>query len=102
MTRKLINVDRKYLNSKILILMTKFSRKLHRIDGTVLRLQDDNILEQIMHHCNHTDNSELHTIYTELRLEILNSISGNYSDDSMIKFSSVSGKNSSSQNKPLA
>ena len=96
MIRKLINVDRKYLNPKIIILMTKFARKLHSIDGTILRLQDDNVIEKITHYCDHTDNIELHTIYTQLRLEILNVINGNQLDDSALKFANTL------ENEPLA
>ena len=86
MIRKLINVDRKYLSPKILILMAKFSRRLYRVDGTVLRLQDNNIIEQITYHCDYASDIELHTIYTQLRLEILNVINGNQLDDSALKF----------------
>ena len=86
MTTDIRKIKRQHLNAKCLILMAKFARTLHRVDGTALRLQDSNIIEQIAHHCDHSDNSELHTIYTHLRLEILKVVCRSPNGNSLISF----------------
>ena len=59
-----------HLNTKCLIQVSKFARILHRINGTVLKLQDKNIVQQVVHQSHINDNHDLQTIYESLMSEI--------------------------------
>ncbi len=80
------------ITPKCLIQISKFARAIYNINGTVLKLQDNDILEQITQHCSNTDNHELHTIYTELQLEIMNIVCDSKLDDSLLKTSAEPNK----------
>jgi len=59
-----------HLNTKCLIQISKFARALHRYNGTVLKLQDKNIVQEVMYHSLVHDNTELTMIYNILKSEI--------------------------------
>ena len=63
-------VKLEHLNTKCLIQISKFARALHRYNGTVLKLQDKNIVREIMYHSLVHDDAELNTIYNALKLEL--------------------------------
>ena len=75
------------LNAKCLIQISKFARALYRLNGTILRLQDTNIIDQITYHCEHNNDTELQGIYAQLRLEIIDIVCDLQLEKSLLKFS---------------
>ena len=66
-----------HLNTKCLIQISKFARALHLLNGTILKLQDENIVAKVMHHNQINNNRELNKIFnllaSELEASIVNS-----------------------------
>ena len=63
-----------HLNTRCLIHISKFARALHRHNGTVIKLQDKNLMQEIVHHAKQNDNIELRTIFSLLMAEVKNLI----------------------------
>ena len=84
---KTSDIEFDQLNAKCLIQISKFARVLYRLNGTILRLQESNIMEQITYHYEHNDNAELHNIYMQLRLEIIDIVCDLQLENSLMKFS---------------
>jgi len=68
---QLDSISHKQLNAKCLVQISNFARTLYQFDGSILKLKDENIIEQIANISNNTSNIELKAIYTQLQLEIL-------------------------------
>jgi len=65
------NISSKQLSAKCIIQISKFARALYQINGSVLNVKDDKIIEKIALISNKLVNKKLQTIYTQIQLEIL-------------------------------
>ncbi len=59
------------LNPECVLLINRFIRALKAHDGTVLKIQEKDILMQISEQARRTDNDELAVMYKELKEKIL-------------------------------
>ena len=62
------------LNAKCLIHISKFARAIYQINGSILKLKNNDIIEQITKIAANETNAKLLAIYTQLELEIFNVI----------------------------
>jgi len=82
------DIKLEHLNTKCLIQISKFARQLHRINGTVLKLQDKNIIQEIMFHNRINDNLDLNVTYELLKAEIKHIVINTELERSLIQSSS--------------
>jgi len=87
-----------HLNTKCLIQISKFARILHRYNGSVLKLQDKNIVAMVMHHCQINNHPELNKIFDLLTTELEACIINTELERSLPSQFSLSRK---AQDKPL-
>lgn len=76
-----------------MIQISKFARMLYRLDGTVIKLQDKNIVHEIIHHNRINDNPELRSIYQKLMLEVQDIIAKMDTNNHLSKASSTKFNN---------
>ncbi len=58
------------LNSACLVWISKFARALQAHNGVVIRMQDKNVISQIVEQAHNTDNPDLQHLYRSLKNEI--------------------------------
>jgi len=71
----LLDIEVRDLNNVSIMLISKFARALHEHDGTVLKLNDPNVLLQVAKYVNTTDSPQLRILYQRLKLELRNQLS---------------------------
>jgi len=71
---KLSRISHDQLNAKCLVQISKFARVIYQINGSILKLNDNDIIEQITKIAANETNAKLLAIYTQLELEILDVI----------------------------
>jgi len=75
------------LNSACLVWISKFARALKDHDGTIIRMQDSNVIGQIVEHAHKTNDADLRHLYRSLKHEIRNLINSEHFDKrSLSKF----------------
>lgn len=80
------DVQIEWLNTRCLINISKFARALHRHNGTILNLQEKNILSQIVEQAHKTDDPLLLSIYADLKMELRKLLAQKSLEEKILKF----------------
>lgn len=70
----LLDIEVSDLNNVSIMLISKFARTLHEHDGTVLKLNDPNVLLQVAKYANTVNSPQLRILYQRLKLELRNQL----------------------------